>query len=268
MKKGKVVPFTHDHTANQPAFSQWSAEDDAKFDQYLDGTPNTQIPTVTSWDKPKHTTHTPACHTTHKPLPIVVDDVTYEIYGGSCINPIVKDMDVFVGLDAGMSRTTRMYPWVEGTEFLYYISDMKAPTNAEDFKLFINFLKDSLIAGKKVFVGCLGGHGRTGTVFSALVKVMTGMEDATTYVRTNYCKKAVESYEQIGFLHNHFGISKVTPTKQFATFGNEPAGYKKSSQKYSSIAGGGKSYSKTLSTVTPVPVEGHLHGKNKIKVKH
>jgi hypothetical protein len=37
-----------------------------------------------------------------------------------------------------------------------------------------------------------------------------GIEDAITYVREHYCKKAVESSTQVAFLHKQYGI-KVVP---------------------------------------------------------
>lgn len=51
---------------------------------------------------------------------------------------------------------------------------------------------------KTVEIGCVGGHGRTGTLTAALVIKLMDMdsEEAITYVRENYCKKAVESKGQ------------------------------------------------------------------------
>ncbi len=52
-------------------------------------------------------------------------------------------------------------------------------------------------AGQRVELGCLGGHGRTGTALAALV-VLVGHPpaDAVRWVRANYCPKAVETDEQ------------------------------------------------------------------------
>lgn len=51
--------------------------------------------------------------------------------------------------------------------------------------------------GEKVELGCIGGHGRTGT-FLALVAVRAGIQGkaAVKWVKDNYCKEAVESKEQ------------------------------------------------------------------------
>lgn len=57
------------------------------------------------------------------------------------------------------------------------------------------------LRGLWVEVGCIGGHGRTGTVLSCMA-VLAGMEpvDAIKYVRGVYCTKAVESKSQIWFV--------------------------------------------------------------------
>ncbi|MGH9096399.1 MAG: protein-tyrosine phosphatase family protein [Acidimicrobiales bacterium] len=55
--------------------------------------------------------------------------------------------------------------------------------------------------GDRVEVGCLGGHGRTGTALACLT-ILCGLPsvDATSWVRENYCTKAVESAQQVAFV--------------------------------------------------------------------
>lgn len=149
------------------------------------------------------------CYESHKPLKVG----EFLIYGGSCINPIVKDADVYIGFDSGMRHTAMGYPWNQGDEVFFYIQDMGVPGNAEEFQRLVEWTAVQLTANRKVHAGCIGGHGRTGTFFAALVKHMTGNPHAITYVREAYCQKAVESTAQIDFLHKHFGITKVAPTK-------------------------------------------------------
>ncbi len=57
--------------------------------------------------------------------------------------------------------------------------------------------------GDVVEVGCLGGHGRTGTALACLA-VLTGTPaaDAVAWVRDNYCAKAVETAEQEAFVES------------------------------------------------------------------
>jgi hypothetical protein len=55
--------------------------------------------------------------------------------------------------------------------------------------------------GEHVEVGCLGGHGRTGTALACLA-VLTGTpaDEAIAWVRAVYCEKAVETDEQQAFV--------------------------------------------------------------------
>ena len=56
-------------------------------------------------------------------------------------------------------------------------------------------------SGQDVEVGCLGGHGRTGTALACLA-VLTGhpSRDAVAWVRSSYCAKAVETQGQEAFV--------------------------------------------------------------------
>ena len=150
------------------------------------------------------------CYESHPPLKLPNTDLV--IYGGSCINPSVKDADVYIGFDNGMERSKKSWPWVDGHSLLFPITDMCAPSNVADFKALIAWTLTQLKLGHKVHAGCIGGHGRTGTFFAALAATL-GETDAITYVREHYCKKVVESTEQVNFLHDHFGVKKIGGSK-------------------------------------------------------
>jgi hypothetical protein len=55
--------------------------------------------------------------------------------------------------------------------------------------------------GEHVEIGCLGGHGRTGTALACLA-VLTGTPpgEAVAWVRAAYCEEAVETDEQRAFV--------------------------------------------------------------------
>ena len=59
-------------------------------------------------------------------------------------------------------------------------------------------------SGDLVEIGCLGGHGRTGTALACLA-VLTGTppDGAVQWVRANYCPDAVETAEQRAFVENY-----------------------------------------------------------------
>jgi hypothetical protein len=71
--------------------------------------------------------------------------------------------------------------------------------------------------GKSIHVGCIGGHGRTGTVLTAIMAELTEKTDAIQWVRAHYCKKAVESEEQVDFLVKHYGVTTAKPTKTYSS---------------------------------------------------
>jgi len=58
--------------------------------------------------------------------------------------------------------------------------------------------------GEVVEVGCIGGHGRTGTILGCAVTYSVGLscstEQATEWVRTNYCDRAIETALQQWFI--------------------------------------------------------------------
>ena len=150
----------------------------------------------------------PKCADTHPAL--VIGE--HKIYGGSCLNPKHSDADVYVGFERGMENFD-IYPWSDKHAFTFHIVDGGVPKSIVEFRKLLGFLEDALKAGKKVHIGCIGGHGRTGLVLAALVMHMTGNKNAIEYVRTNYCKKAVESTKQVDWLHQHFKIDKVKASK-------------------------------------------------------
>jgi hypothetical protein len=135
------------------------------------------------------------------------------VAGSSCGTPAVGDCDIYIGLDRGMTFTDRQFPWTPGAEIYYPIRDMSVPENLTTYRKLINWTLEQLEGGAKVHVGCIGGHGRTGMFFAALVAVATGRKDAITYVREHYCKKACETAGQIEFLVKHFGVDPVKASK-------------------------------------------------------
>ena len=65
----------------------------------------------------------------------------------------------------------------------------------EDLRHVVSYLANVIDIG--VEIGCLGGHGRTGTLM-ALVMVQLGCkpDKAIKTIRTDYCDKAIETKQQ------------------------------------------------------------------------
>jgi hypothetical protein len=135
-----------------------------------------------------------------------------EFHGGIAADP-KDELDVYVSLDWGTASHPSMYPWnhaQSGPVFVFFgISDMQAPKNLTEFRKMIEWLAELLRQGKRVHVGCLGGHGRTGMVLAALVFIMNKEVDPIGWVRENYCSRAVESRAQVDFLVKNYGAKDV-----------------------------------------------------------
>ena len=58
----------------------------------------------------------------------------------------------------------------------------------------------ALLDGKNVYVGCMGGWGRTGLFMALLAKVTEQHADPIQYVRTLYTPKAVETKPQQNYV--------------------------------------------------------------------
>lgn len=197
------------------------------------------------------------CTYSHPALPIKVGDIEYHVYGGSCSTPMQDDCDIYVALDWNTTHDTQAYPWNNKRVFVSFpIQDMSTPKDAIEFKNMIEWLAAQIIEGKKVHVGCLGGHGRTGMVLAALVKTMTGNEDAVTYVRDNYCKKVVETAGQSDFLKQHFGIKRAKGAKDSFTWDDNPT-YK---THYSYVHDLSEAYGPKAIEVKPVKFRGNIWG--------
>jgi len=168
------------------------------------------------------------CYHNHKPLSL---GDGLQIYGGSCNSPAVKEADIYIGFDHGMKLGSRSYPWNSGADIKFLIPDGQAPGDVEEFKKLVAWTIEQIRNGSKVHAGCIGGHGRTGTFFAAVVMEMTGNKDAIKYVREHYCKKAVESQEQVDWLHKNFGTNKAKPSRSWGSTSKSAGGYYGGSKK-------------------------------------
>jgi hypothetical protein len=79
--------------------------------------------------------------------------------------------------------------------------DFGVPANSDAVVRALTGVLSRARSGQDVEVGCIGGHGRTGTALACLA-VLAGYPapDAVAWVRTSYCRKAVETPEQEAFV--------------------------------------------------------------------
>lgn len=75
--------------------------------------------------------------------------------------------------------------------------DFGLPVDRDAFLTTSADLLDRARSGQRVEIGCVGGHGRTGTALAALA-VLTGLpaDEAVDWVRMSYCAEAIETKEQ------------------------------------------------------------------------
>jgi hypothetical protein len=79
--------------------------------------------------------------------------------------------------------------------------DFGLPPDIEELRGALQDLLDRARRGERVELGCLGGHGRTGTALACLaVLAGTPASEAVAWVRKNYCEKAVETAAQEAFV--------------------------------------------------------------------
>lgn len=79
--------------------------------------------------------------------------------------------------------------------------DFGVPDEAAGLKDKLRSLLARSRAGQRVEIGCLGGHGRTGTAL-AILAVLDGIpaDRAVAWVREHYCPEAVETAAQEAFV--------------------------------------------------------------------
>lgn len=75
--------------------------------------------------------------------------------------------------------------------------DFGVPTDIDGLRAALADALERARRGEVVELGCLGGHGRTGTALACLA-ILTGTrpDEAVEWVRANYCDKAVETDQQ------------------------------------------------------------------------
>jgi len=79
------------------------------------------------------------------------------------------------------------------------IHDFDVPGDVSEVDAAIEETLRALLAGQRVYVGCMGGWGRTG-LFLALLAKTCGYDDPIAHVRANYTPRAVETKEQEAFV--------------------------------------------------------------------
>jgi protein-tyrosine phosphatase len=81
--------------------------------------------------------------------------------------------------------------------------DFGTPDDAVGLEAALTSLLHRAREGQHVEIGCLGGHGRTGTALACLAVIAgTPPDEAVAWVRSIYCDRAIESTNQEKFIAN------------------------------------------------------------------
>lgn len=81
--------------------------------------------------------------------------------------------------------------------------DWGTPENPRELRSALKWLLREARRGSIIDIGCMGGHGRTGTALAALL-VLQGLDSGTAIrrVRIDYCDEAIESKAQTRFIRS------------------------------------------------------------------
>lgn len=92
----------------------------------------------------------------------------------------------------------KMYPGSINTP----IEDFNVPDNEEDFLVDLERVKNYLVMGRKVFIHCLGGHGRTGMALASLIRKLEGVGPGEALIRSRAACRGPELEKQREFVRN------------------------------------------------------------------
>lgn len=87
------------------------------------------------------------------------------------------------------------------------IRDFNVPDRVSETESVMRVAFREALYGRPVFVGCMGGFGRTG-LFLALLAKAGGVEDPVSFVRENYLPSAVETRLQKKYV-DEFDVSDI-----------------------------------------------------------
>jgi hypothetical protein len=126
------------------------------------------------------------CRHYHKPIKIVKGPTIY------CSSRREHKVDV---PDFGLYADYSWRPLCRA-EFINW-PDMREPANEQLAADAIIDAYNRAVDGQRVEIGCIGGHGRTGTILACMATIagMTPVK-AISFVRKKYCDEAIESEQQ------------------------------------------------------------------------
>lgn len=121
-----------------------------------------------------------------------------------------KQIDVAVALDS-VSPEIWNSTSPEKLEIIYFpIHDFGTAKTAH-LRWLVDKIIEKIQEEKKVFLFCIGGHGRTGYVASCVLAAL-GIKDPIGFLKKHYCENTVESYGQAESIADFMLKSGKNPT--------------------------------------------------------
>jgi hypothetical protein len=161
----------------------------------------------------------------HKPTEVIIDrEAGWSIWCGKGrdVETRTKGFGLIMNLTGRSIKDNHIIPV---PELAKWSSSVQAPEMLMDWpdygavELPLEFWQDlaaHIVKNKmKFLVFCVGGHGRTGTAVACLLVVTLNYtaDQAIEWVRTNYCKRAIESKSQEEYIAEMYA-AKVEQEKQ------------------------------------------------------
>ncbi len=107
------------------------------------------------------------------------------------------------GIGIGLTNESSYYDW----PFMVIKWPDMGTLEDDDMTNILSYLKGKLEAKESIEIGCIGGHGRTGTLLAMLRVYIGGMgaKESIESIRKDYCDHAVESKKQVEAIYKVAG---------------------------------------------------------------
>ena len=130
-------------------------------------------------------------------------DLVVNLTGTSQMSPIITGFNGAQKIAKQFIQGAPVYPGYP--ELVIEWSDGRTPdVTRKEWKRLIT---DLSVFDGRVLIHCIGGHGRTGTLLVILSSLSGALKgDPVSWVRENYCKKTIETQEQIEYLQKDIHI--------------------------------------------------------------
>ena len=156
----------------------------------------------------------------HYRTPVVIDDKTIYVTGSQYLTQKgYVPMDHAVFLDAPTWTAALENPYAEDT-VVFDWPDFQA-VDLDNFKGLLLNVAQRVVSGNTVEIGCIGAHGRTGTLLAGLLIATEDFDaiNAVEEIRERYCDKAVETKVQHELLNqleaSEFRLMLTVPKMSF-----------------------------------------------------